>query len=295
MSLSILSHVPSQFQPKVSQVARTLGRTFPKRFAPMLHDPVFFIGSGRSGTNLLASLLRSHPDISVFPDEANDLWHPALYPWATTKLDVAPIWADGHAFARASLLSRTPADDERLRAAFGAYQRLTGGPCFVNKSILITFIVDHILKVFGDARFIHLLRDGRSVALSFAQKESSKIAKDRERYARYGLTLPLEDLVVRFAQNWQDQMREIDRHRERLSGRLYEIRYEDLCADPKQELSSLANFLAVDPYHFTVSGVATSSQDFKFARDLPASVQERVTALLSPTLREKGYLPTPVN
>lgn len=27
-------------------------------------------------------------------------------------------------------LSRTPADDERLRAVFGAYQRLTRGRCF---------------------------------------------------------------------------------------------------------------------------------------------------------------------
>jgi hypothetical protein len=259
----------------------------------MLHCPVFFIGSGRSGTNLLASFLRSHPEISVLPSEANDLWHPALYPWATAKLDVAPIWADGRAFARASLSSRAPSDDERLRAVFGAYQRLTRGRCFVNKSILITFMVDHIFEVFGDARFIHLLRDGRSVALSFAHKESAKIAKDRSRYAQYGLALPLEELVVRFAQNWQDQMREIDHHRERLCGRLHEIRYEDLCADPEPELRSLANFLGVDPQRFTVSGIATSSQDFKFAQELPASVQDRVTALLSSTLREKGYLPTP--
>jgi hypothetical protein len=273
--------------------ARALGRTFPKHFAPMLHDPVFFIGSGRSGTNLLASFLRSHPEISVFPDEANDLWHPALFPWATTKLDVAPVWADGRAFAQASLSSRTPAEDERLRAVFGAYQRMTGGRCFVNKSILITFMVEHILKVFGDARFIHLLRDGRSVALSFAHKESSKIAKDRDRYARYGLSLPFEELVIRFAQNWQDQMREVDRHREALSERLYEIRYEALCAKPVRELRRLSHFLGVDPDRFTVSDVAASSQDFKFARDLPDSVQERITALLSPTLREKGYPPTP--
>lgn len=87
-------------------------------------------------------------------------------------------------------------------------------------------------------------------------------------------------------------MREVDRHRERLSGRLYEIRYEDLCADPKRELRSLAHFLGVDPYRFPVPGLLASSQDFKFARDLPASVQERVTALLSPTLLEKGYLST---
>ena len=76
----VLSHAPSQVHPAVSEMAaRALGRTFPRRFAPMLHDPVFFIGSGRSGTNLLASFLRSHPEISVFPGEANDLWHPALY------------------------------------------------------------------------------------------------------------------------------------------------------------------------------------------------------------------------
>jgi Sulfotransferase family len=274
--------------------ARALGRAFPGRLAPMLHDPVFFIGSGRSGTNLLAGLLDAHPELSVFPDEANDLWHPRLYPWARSKLDVPPTWADGRAFARVSLSSRTPADDERLRAVFGAYQRLTGGRYFVNKSILITFILDHVLEVFSDARFIHLLRDGRSVALSFAQKEIKKILKDRDRYARHGLELPLEKLIVRFAENWQDQMREIDSHRERLSGRLFEIRYEDLCADPERELGKLARLLAIDPHGFTTTGVPISSQDYKFARDVPAAVQDQVTALLSPTLREKGYLPTPI-
>ena len=83
-----------------------------------------------------------------------------------TQLTCPPIWAEsGQAFARASLDSRSAADDQRLRAAFGAYQRLTRGRYLVNKSIMITFMVEYVLDVFPDARFIHLLRDGRSVAL----------------------------------------------------------------------------------------------------------------------------------
>ena len=158
------------------RVARILARAFPAHMAAELHDPIFFIGAGRSGTNLLTDLLRSHPDLSVFPDEANDLWHPRLYPWSDARLDVPPIWADGQAFTRASLDSRSAADDQRLRAAFGAYQRLTRGRYLVNKSIMITFMVEYVLDVFPDARFIHLLRDGRSVALSFAQKDAKNIS-----------------------------------------------------------------------------------------------------------------------
>jgi Sulfotransferase family len=271
-------------------LARGLARAMPERMAQALHDPVFFIGSGRSGTNLFAGLLRSHPELSVLPNEANDLWHPGLYPWMNAEMDVAPIWADSRGFARASLGSRTPADDRRLRATFGAFQRLTGGRYLINKSIMITFIVDHILSLFPDARFIHVLRDGRSVALSFAQKDVQKIARDRARYARHGLDLPFEELVLRFARYWQEQMQEIDRHRELLSGRLIEIRYEELCAEPRRELVKLSRFLSIDPNRFALPERSIASQDHKFTRDLPDHVQENVTAILATTLREKGYV-----
>ena len=257
--------------------------------ATALHGPIFFIGSGRSGTNLLARILSSHPALSVFPSEANDLWHPKLYPWAESTLDVPPTWADARAFARASLQTRTPADDARLRAVFGAYQRLTRGEYMVNKSVLITFMLDHVLKIFADARFIHLLRDGRSVALSFAEKEAKKIARNPAKYQRYGLALPQDELVLRFAENWRDQMAEIDRHREQLSDRLFEMRYEELCSAPRDELARLADFLRVDASLFKAGGVTIRSQDYKFARELSPATQKRVTALLASTLHRHGY------
>jgi LPS sulfotransferase NodH len=283
---SITSRASSKF---VELAARALGRAFPQRMASAVHDPIFFIGSGRSGTNLLARLLRSHPALSVFPSEANDLWHPLLYPWHESTLDVPPTWADGPAFAKASLEARTPADDVRLRAVFGAYQRMTRGAYFVNKSVMITFLLDHVLQVFGDARFIHLLRDGRSVALSFAKKEIEKIPKARERYARYGLSAPLDELVVLFAESWRDQMIEIDRHRARLGDRLIELRYEDLCANPDHELRRIADQLRIDPNLFTRTGISIRSQDHKFAGNLGPAAQQRVAEVLAPTLHSKGY------
>src|SRR5262245_65969687 len=91
--------------------ARVLGRFFPQRMAAAMHQPIFFIGSGRSGSNLLARIMSSHPALSVFPSEANDLWHPKLYPWAESNVEIPPTGAGGRVFAETTLQTAQPADD----------------------------------------------------------------------------------------------------------------------------------------------------------------------------------------
>ena len=71
------------------------------RFGPV--RPVFVVGTGRSGTTLLVKILKSHRDLVPYPSEANELWHPNLYPYDRRTIDAPPILFDPAEFTARSL------------------------------------------------------------------------------------------------------------------------------------------------------------------------------------------------
>ncbi len=257
-------------------------------------SPVLFIGAGRSGTNLLARLLACHRDLAVYPYEANELWHPSGFPWYSSSGATPPIWKDPYAFTRATLTRRTPAYDERLRALFGAFQTLVGGTSVVNKSVMITFMITEILEIFPDARFLHLVRDGRAVAFSFAHHERRLIDRFPDKYAKNGFDLPFEQLLDHFALYWKRHIMEIELRRRNFDPdgrhRLHELRYEELCADPSRQLGYIGQFLGVAPEGFRDIGYANvRNQNHKYAAALDSETVARLTSIMEPELSLKGY------
>lgn len=274
--------------------ARLTATLVPRSLERSPKNPVFFIGSGRSGTNLLAHLLASHPDIAVYPYEANDLWHPGAFPWWASSRPAPPIWKDPYAFTATTLETRTPEEDGRLKATLGAYQALVRGRCVVNKSVMITFMIPHVLTVFPDARFIHLLRDGRAVAVSFARLERARIDRHPERYREYGLDLSFESLVGEFARHWREHVAEIAAQRSDLGlgsvTRLIELRYEDLTNEPDSSLAGLAQFLDVDDEGFNKrQWPRIENRNYKFREVLDKEALMRISAIMEPELSQNGY------
>ena len=274
--------------------ARLAANVMPRRLEKWAKNPVFFIGSGRSGTNLLARLLASHPDIAVYPYETNDLWHPRAFPWWASTRGSPPIWKDPYAFTAMTARGRSPEDDRRLKATLGAYQALVRGKCIVNKSVMITFMIPHVLTVFPDARFIHLLRDGRAVAVSFARLERARIERHPERYREYGLDLPFDSLVAEFARHWREHVAEIAARRSDLgldtAARFIEVRYEDLTDVPDSSLRRLAQFLAVDDDGFDRRRwPRIENRNYKFREILEKEALMRISTIMEPELSRNGY------
>ena len=277
-----------------AQLSKTLATIAPDQMARKLHNAYFFVGCGRSGTSWLARLLRSHKDIAGYPYEANELWHPGAFPWALTDQRTRPFWADPHGFTQASLANRSADDDRRLKAVFGAYQFAFRGKAFVNKSVMITFMVPKVLELFPGARFIHLFRDGRAVALSWAIRERAKIDGHREPFRRFGLDLDRDMLLEKFAEHWTQHILEIERQKEELDlvgrGLLHELRYEDLCADPAHELTSIAQFMELDPHRFATTEYSEiKDANAKYRKELPSSAIERISSIMRPALAIKHY------
>ncbi len=275
------------------RLARGLARSAPDFAASGLRAPTFVIGCGRSGSTLLRRTLARHPELAVFPSEGNELWHPALYPWNGTDRKVKPLWVDPTEFTRASAARRSASDVRRLKAIFGAYQRFRRGSRFVNKTEMIHFMLPEVVGWFPGARFVHLVRDGRAVALSRARRLHTADTS--------GLDLPawmpdlrdfdgLLDLAITY---WQRSLDAIDEGR---SGahlgpeRLTVLTYEELCARPRETLTRLAESLAVDERPFAaLDPSAFVDCNHKYRQELSPDCIERLTELGQRGLARWGY------
>jgi len=271
------------------RLANALARVAPRFFARRLRNPVFLIGSGRSGTTMLRAVLATHRDIACYPNEANELWHPRLYPWHASDVDAPPLWVDPDRFTRVSLANRPRDWDLRVRAVFGAYQVLHRGHVFLNKSVMIHFMLPRILEIYPEARFIHLYRNGLAVARSYPRKERAKLVRNA-RYRNDGIRIDDESLFTQFVAYWSRSMQEIDEQNGALAltenGRLLEMRYETLCADPANEVRRVFEHLGLAPDAFDRSRL-----DGIRAMEPSATLRRRLTEIAKPALELKGYQP----
>ena len=111
---------------------------------------VFIIGSPRSGTTLLGEILDKHKKISQ--------WYEPYFVW-------------DHYF-RNYLHDVRASDDatkkirKQIYNDFLKYKKKTGSELIVDKSPRNSLKIPFIRKIFPQARFIHIVRDGRDVTLS---------------------------------------------------------------------------------------------------------------------------------
>ncbi|MBI5240039.1 MAG: sulfotransferase [Elusimicrobia bacterium] len=237
----------------------------------MVKDPIFIIGTERSGTNLLRLILDAHPAIAVPhpPHILKNLF--ALEPaygdlsddrrFRTLIRDVAQLVAF-HAYPWGF-----PIDEEDVFrsatarnlvcvyfAVHDQYAAHAGKPRWCCKS---THMLRHVALVRQHrpaAKFILMVRDGRDVAVS--ARESI--------FNRYS--------VYHAARLWQEEQRIGMYWLDKLSEReIHCLRYEDLLAEPERTVKALCAFLglpfqdAMLRYHETPEArtCASLSQDWR--------------------------------
>ena len=197
----------------------------------------FIVGVGRSGTTLLRMMLDSHPDLAIPPEthflpELMELFATDRHASADEVIEIITSgrhWGDfglEEEALRARLEAAAPLDAAAaIRAFFELYAERHGKPRWGDKTPIYVKDMTEIESVIGEARFIHLIRDGRDVALSRAG-----------RALRHAAPMP------KVARRWKRRIREARRQGERL-GHYLEIRYEDLILDTEPALRRVVEFI----------------------------------------------------
>jgi hypothetical protein len=289
---------------------------------------VFLVGAGRSGTTLLYKLLCLHPAVAYISNYENRLeWFPdgiaaRAVSWRLEEKSRAWFNSSGNAyFTNRPLLKKafpTPHEGEsifeacgvplfpargdrpdeqtarRLRARFDRIRRRAGASTFLSKRTANNRRIEYLSAIFPDARFVHLVRDGRDVARSLA----SVAWWDRHRVWWDGRTaLEMEQSgeprLSICARNW---VREFEEVRTQLAAidptSSMELRYETLLQDPVRQLEKVLQFIGLERlacFRATIRSLKLRPQSPSRETTLEGHQLDCVLRETRPLLRELGY------
>jgi hypothetical protein len=209
---------------------------------------VFIVGCARSGTTLLRVMLDCHPELAVandshFVTRAIEKLHgeddPALTPelvaWVESYHRTRRLRLPAGAIERAA--RGAPRFSDFARAIFRAYAESQGKPLAGEKAPDYVRALPLLHRLFPAARFVHVVRDGRDVALSLLDW-----ARDGKGPGAYPLWQ--EHPIAMCALWWEWNLRAGRAGaRELAAGRVLELRYEALVENPAAALRGVAAFL----------------------------------------------------
>lgn len=114
-------------------------------------SPIILVGAARSGTKFLRDVLGSGAGTAVVPYDVNYVWRYGTEQAEDDVLNPAALTDRRRKFIRNTLRSLAKADPDDV---------------LIEKTVASTLRVPFIDAVFPDARYVHLIRDGRDVAES---------------------------------------------------------------------------------------------------------------------------------
>lgn len=286
-------------------------------------SPLFIVGIGRSGSSVFHRLLCRHPRAAwlsralelwpnatgtnralmhtlalpivgrsvssvIDPGECYDFWE-QLVPGFTSPcrdLVAADVQNDVRTVVRQALSAIPTKRRPQLVA------KVTGWPR-----------VGFLHEIFPNARFIHVLRDGRPVAASFLKVDwwrgwrgpsgwlfgdlTPEQAAEWQRHDR--------SFVALAGIQWKILMDAMDSARQSVPAScMVEIRYEDLCRDPISHFRRVLEFAELEwvpQFERTIRGASLHSENDKWRRDFTPDQQAILESVLHSHLVRYGYEP----
>ena len=271
--------------------------------------PIFIIGVHRSGTTLLRYMLNSHPRIYI-PPESDFI--PRFFqrrpdaPMRTKQASrILDTIFDSYRFVNEWQADRPDAETfvENLQdltpsvfldALYREYASQQGAVRWGDKTPIYTSYVDLVSEIFPRAQFIHIIRDGRDVALSMLEKWSRKEFHIDIYYA---------------VQSWKKRLYQAFASSFSLdSDQYYELRYEQLVIDPVPLLKEICEYLKeeyvaemAEPHHLGRERISPSGfhaairqppndkRVARWRREMTVQDQRLIQAVAGDLLEKLGY------
>ena len=192
------------------------------------------VGVPRSGTTLLRMMLDAHPELAIPPETG---FLPALADLEPTADPREAAWRIISGFhtwpdfaldpdrLRQAILDAPPTAADAARVFYRLYAERFGKPRYGDKTPTYGTEIDRLASLLPEARFLHIIRDGRDVVSSVR-----------------GLWFRAGDSIESCARDWAARLA-----RTRTLGSqvpcYLEVRYEKLVVEPEDTLRAICRFL----------------------------------------------------
>lgn len=252
--------------------------------------PIIVIGGApRSGTTLLRRLVDAHPAICCGPESSLLLPGRPSFPGVALDYGLDP----------GQLLDwyrRSDSQTSYVERVSVAYMKEREKGRWAEKTPLNVAHIDWTFRHFPQARFVHVMRDGRDASASVRHHPLRRLVDGT--WVRVPFSRPFGNCV----QAWDRLVRAGLRHRG--DPRYMEIRYEDLVLQPERTLRGLFVFLA-EPWAPEVmartepaglpgaeldsTAAISDSRLGRWRKDLTPAERQVFKRLANPLLVELGY------
>lgn len=284
--------------------------------------PIFVIGTGRSGSSIFHRIFSTHPDVT---------WLSQLHARYPSKLDTIKYVMDAIDYPLVGPRLRSILDPGEC---YELWEHICPGfstPCrdlqaedvtnktkdkikatlsrIVSKSksrLLIKLTgwsrINFIREIFPDAKFVHVVRDGRAVTNSTLQVDFWWGWRGPQNW-RWGLlsdhdkelwTKHDQSFVVLAGIQWKILLDAIETAKENVDqANFLEIKYEKFCKDPVGVFGEVIKFSELDwpgVFDKRVASFKLRSQDFKWKEDLTMEQQVALEDAIGGHLKHYGYV-----
>jgi sulfotransferase family protein len=286
-----------------------------------IDKPIFIIGSGRSGTTILYKLLSIHSDLCWFSNYTDKfpslpsiaILHRILdIPVLGKRLKKAnltrrsmkliPKPTEGgtiyHSYCGFEHARKTTEDDlneevgNKFRKIITKHLRSTGKTRFISKQTANNQRIRQIDKIFPNAYYIHIIRDGRAVANSLFRiswwddVDIWWLGHRASKWYEMGKE-PIELCGLQ----WKRDVMELLENKHLFEDRYIEIRYEDLVENTKNIVHKITDFCELNwPPEFE-TGIPNKleNMNYKWKEELTEPQQKILSKSLENFLKQLGY------
>jgi protein-tyrosine sulfotransferase len=266
-----------------------------------IDNPIFIVGTGRCGTTLMRLLLNSTQEVIIGPE--NDFIVSILndipeWVWKIARSDdlikQRPAFYNrelkDYGFSRdffLELIKNSKSRASFIKTFYEIYSRKNGYQRWGDNTPQNFQVADKLIKIFPKAKFLHLIRDCRDVALSYIKKDFGP------------------NDVLSAAYLWCWRISYIDTLIKRFPDNFLTIRYEDFISRPEQYVDKISDFLNLpinsidlNNYYKNLSGVYDNRVRSKidksyvnlWQKEMSSDDSEKMLKICGKFMNQFGYI-----